>query len=317
MAIEERIEKNVILAPFTSFKIGGPAKFFVEANTQTELIEAIEWAVSKGEKYFVLGGGSNIIVADSGFDGLVIKNDCRLIEWQKEAVVVESGTPLSLLVDQAKRHSLSGLEWAAGLPGTVGGAIRGNAGCFGGEIGQLVTALTIYDESTGQVRQLKPEEAGFAYRTSVFKSKPWLVLAVSLRLKAGLEGDIVSMMSKNVRYRIDHQPAYPSPGSIFKNVSFEDVKSSNVDLAVLAENENIVPSSKDGLVGAGWIIEKAHLKGKMMGGAMVSLEHANFIINKTQEARAEDVVMLISFIKQQVRLIYNIHLVEEIKYVGF
>jgi UDP-N-acetylmuramate dehydrogenase len=314
MVIEERIEKGVSLAPFTSFKIGGPAKYFVEVNTQAELIESIEWAKANQCNYFVLGGGSKLIVSDNGYDGLVIKNDCRLVEINKQAIYAESGVPLSLLVSMAKRHGLSGLEWAAGLPGTVGGSIRGNAGCFGSSMAEITVSVTVYDPETKKTEEIKTSAKHFEYRSSVFAKQATVILGAKLKLHAGEESEIEAKMQENVRYRVDHQPPYPSAGSVFKNVSLDYVKSCNKDLAKIAESEQIV---RNGQVGAGWIIEKIHLKGKMMGGAMISLEHGNFIVNKSLEARAEDVVMLISFIKQQVRLVYNIHLVEEIIYLGF
>lgn len=314
MAIEDRIEKNVALAPFTTFKIGGPAKYFLEVNSREELLQAIEWADSKQEKYFLLGGGSNLIVSDKGFDGLIIKNDCRLMEINDDELTVESGAPMALIVNLAKRHAMEGLEWAAGLPGTVGGAVRGNAGSFGSSMGDIVTSVTVFDISTKKIKEEKVTDKHFQYRTSVFAKEPVLILSVKLKLKPGNESAIENKMKECVKYRLDNQPPYPSAGSIFKNVTLEYVKSCNKDLAKIAESENIV---RNGLVGAGWIIEKIHLKGKLMGGAMISLEHGNFIINKSLTATAEDVVILISFIKQQVRLVYNIHLVEEIIYLGF
>jgi UDP-N-acetylmuramate dehydrogenase len=314
MVIEERIEKGVSLAPFTSFKIGGPAKFFVQVNTQAELIESIEWAEANNCRYFLLGGGSKLIVSDSGFDGLVIKNDCRLVEVNKQTIYAESGVPLALLVNMAKRHCLAGLEWAAGLPGTVGGSVRGNAGCFGSSMSDITASVLVYNTETKKTEEIKTSAEYFDYRTSVFAKEPVVILSAKLKLHSGNEAEIEGKMQENVRYRVDHQPPYPSAGSVFKNVTLDYVKSCNKDLAKVAESEQIV---RNGQVGAGWIIEKIHLKGKMMGGAMISLEHGNFIINKSLEARAEDVVMLISFIKQQVRLVYNIHLVEEIIYLGF
>lgn len=314
MAIEERIEKNVILAPFTTFNIGGPAKFFLAVNTREELLAAIDWAEKNKQAFFVLGGGSNIIVSDSGFDGLVIKNDCRLLSLNNDVMTVESGTPLSSLIGIAKRHGLSGLEWAVGVPGTVGGAVRGNAGSFGSSMSEIIISVTVYDPLAKETREMVTNEKHFGYRTSIFKQGPLVILGVKLKLKPGIETVIEDKMRQNIKYKLDNQPPYPSAGSIFKNVSLEYIESCNADLAKMAESEKVVGK---GLVPSGWIIEKIHLKGKNMGGAMVSLEHGNFIVNKSLKATAEDVVMLISFIKQQVRLIYNIHLVEEVIYLGF
>lgn len=314
MSISDRFEKNVVLAPFTTFKIGGPAKLFVEANTKEELIEAIRWAKQESQAYFILGGGSNIVVNDKGFDGLVIKNDSRMMTLDGDVIEAESGAPFSLVVDMAKRHGLSGLEWAAGLPGTVGGAVRGNAGAFGFEISKNVAEVSIYDYETDQVRELPIQEANFKYRSSDFKTKPWVMLSVKLKLKASSTNEVEAKMSENIRYRIEHQPAFPSAGSVFKNFTEEKIKETSQELYLLAKEEGVI---RGGMIGAGWIIDKIHLKGKAMGGAMVSLEHGNFIINQSQKAKAEEVLMLISFIKQQVRLLYGVHLHEEVQYVGF
>jgi UDP-N-acetylmuramate dehydrogenase len=316
MNIEERFEKNVVLAPFTSFKIGGPAEYFFAANTPEDLVEAVIWARAYKKDYVILGGGSNVLVHDAGFAGLVIKNDCRFIDWpegQAEAVV-QSGAAMALLVDMAKRRELIGLEWAVGLPGTVGGAVWGNAGAFGQTIAEAVKWLEIYDLEAGQERRLAPGEAEFAYRSSVFRDKPWVLLRVCLAFKTGQPAEIEAKMKANLAYRLEKQPAWPSAGSVFRNPSLEAVAEANAELAKQAEEEGI---AKNGLVSAGWIVGQLHLKGKEMGGAMVSLEHANFIVNKSGQAKAEDVVMLLSFIKQQSRLYYNLNLLEEIIYIGF
>jgi UDP-N-acetylmuramate dehydrogenase len=316
MNIEERFEKNVNLAPFTSFKIGGPAEYFFAANTLEELVEAVIWAKAYKKAYFLLGGGSNILVHDAGFAGLVVKNDCRFIDWPEgqSEVVAESGASMAFLVDMAKRRELTGLEWAVGLPGTLGGAVWGNAGAFGQTIAESVKWLEIYDLETGQKRRLAPAEAEFAYRSSVLRDKSWLLLRVCLALKTGRSAEIEAKMKANLAYRLEKQPAWPSAGSVFRNPSLEAVSEANTELAKQAEEEGI---AKGGLVSSGWIVGQLHLKGKMMGGAMVSLEHGNFIVNKSGQAKAEDVVMLLSFIKQQSRLYYNLNLMEEIVYVGF
>lgn len=319
MAIEERIEKGVLLAPFTTFKIGGPAKFFVEANTSEEIIESIEWAKAHGEGYFLLGGGSNILVSDQGFNGLIIKNSTgqffREVNSDGEMIDCDGGVPLSKVVQHALRNSLKGMEWAVGVPGSVGGAVRGNAACFGSEMAAVVSAVEAYDPVEGKRYEVSAKGCDFGYRTSLFKEKDLIVLKVKISLQNGDTDEINQKVTDIIKKRSDQQPKYPSAGSIFRNVPLELV--SDHELLKLAKEKNKIVGAGNGGLPAAWLIENIHLKGKTMGGAMVSLEHANFLINKDFQATAEDVVMLISFIKQQVRLVYNIHLVEEIIYLGF
>lgn len=318
MNIEEKIERDIILAPFTTFKIGGSAKFFVEADSPEELVEAVRWAKTKGEKFFILGGGSNLLVSDNGFNGLVIKNNSKRIFREKvkggEIILCDSGLPLARAVISASRNSLTGLEWAAGLPGSVGGAIRGNAGCFGSEMAAIVKEIEAYDPSTDRLLTLSKEDCEFSYRSSLFKEKNIFVLRCKLALTYG-NNDIAQEMEEVIRKRVEHQPKYPSAGSVFKNVPLSEVE--DKELLEEAEKENKIVGAGPGGVASAWLIEKLYFKGKQIGGAMVSHEHANFIINKNYKATASDVLMLISLIKQKVRVEFKIQLREEIQYLDF
>ncbi|MFA7209028.1 MAG: UDP-N-acetylmuramate dehydrogenase [Parcubacteria group bacterium] len=305
------IKRDIILAPYTTFRIGGPARFFVEVFSEDGLIEAVRYAKNNKLPFFVLGGGSNLLVSDKGFDGLVIKIKLNDIEISDNIIKAGAGVLLSKLVRYSAEKGLSGMEWAISVPGTVGGAAAINAGCFGGEISESVDAVRFLNTDSLKVETYSKEECGFSYRSSVFKdSIDDIILSVSLALKSGDFEEINSKIGEIIEKRVQQQPQGMSAGSFFKKVSIEDEK-------IISKFENDGgPKFEINKISAGWIIDQAGLKGKKIGGAMVSEKHANFIIN-TGTATAEDVVMLASFVKQQVRDKFGIQLQEEIRYVGF
>lgn len=314
MIIEQKIKKNIPLAPLTTFKIGGPAKFFIEVKTKEEFIEALDWAEEEKQDVFVLAGGSNILVNDKGVDGLVIKMANNNIKVMGERIECGAGANFSNIVLLATKENLSGLEWAVGLPGTIGGAIRGNAGCYGGEMSEAIETVEVLDARKNEFMNLSRRDCMFNYRASIFKADSSLLIwQVTLRLKKGRADDIKKQVNKNVKARANANPRLPSAGSVFKNIDYKIIDENNIPLAEKAKEEGVV---KNNMVGAGWLISMLGLKGKTMGGAKVSLEHANFIVN-TGKGTAEDVIMLISYIKQQVRDRFKIQLQEEIQYLGF
>lgn len=313
MSIESKVKQNIPLAPLTTFRIGGPAKFLVEAETQEDLIEAINWAKVHGEKFYILGGGSNLLVSDKGFNGLIIKNNCREISVNDEKVFAGSGALLSQLVQTAASELLTGLEWAAGIPGTVGGAIRGNAGAHGSSIENAVESVEVYDPARAATDALPAERCNFAYRYSIFKEQPLVILAATLKLSAGSQAEIRELLEKYATSRRQGQPKEPSAGCVFKNILAEELQSADPDTAADARAEGVV---KGGKIGAGWLIGRLGFKGKTVGGAMVSQEHANFIVN-TGQARAEDVLILMSLIKQKVRTAHKVQLENEIVYLDY
>ncbi|KKR20429.1 MAG: UDP-N-acetylenolpyruvoylglucosamine reductase [Parcubacteria group bacterium GW2011_GWE2_39_37] len=319
MNIEEQIEQNVPLAPFNTFKIGGPAKYFVQADNTEEIIESIKWAKNNGHKYFILAGGSNVLISDQGFSGLIIKNCSKSFFREKtadgELIRCGSGLPMSRLVLGASNHSLTGMEWAVGLPGTVGGAIRGNASCFGSEMSELIVEVNAYDPDKDIIIKLTKEQCGFAYRHSFFKENNLVVIDCLVNLKTGHNSKIRERMEEVIKLRTEKQPKYPSAGSIFKNIDLHDVK--DAELLDEAKREGVFTGAGPSGLSAGWLIEKLYFKGKQVGGAMISLEHANFIINKNFHATASDVMMLMSLIKQKVRVEFGVQLKEEIQYLDY
>lgn len=314
MNIDNKIQKDVVLAPLTTFKIGGPAKFFIEVKTKEEFTLALDWAEENKEDVFVLAGGSNVLINDNGIDGLVIKMSNSDIKIKGERLECGAGASLSAAVLLATKENLTGMEWAVGIPGTIGGAIRGNAGGYDSNIGETIETVEVLDARKNQFLQFSRRDCEFNYRTSIFKTNSDLLIwQTILRLKKGRTDDIKKEINNYVKNRAKTNPKLPSAGSVFKNIDFKTLDENNIPLAEKAKEEGIV---KNDMVGAGWLIDMLDLKGKTIGGAKVSLEHANFIVN-TGKATAEDVVALISYIKQQVRDRFKIQLQEEVQYLGF
>lgn len=311
--IESKIKEKIPLAPLTTFKIGGPAKYYVEAKTKEDLVEAIEWAENIKENIYLLSGGSNVLVADKGVDGLVIKMANTDLKIKGRYIESEAGCPLPRLISICHGANLSGFEWAVGIPGTVGGAIRGNAGAHGFSTSDNVETVDVFDKSKKIFIKMSRNECDFSYRESIFKRNQNLIIwSAEFKLDTMSSEMIKKSVDKNLKFRNTNQPKSPSAGSVFKNISIEDLNSQNKNMAELAKVNKAV---KNNAVPAGWVIDFLGLKGKTIGGAKISLEHANFIIN-TGKATAEDVMMLISFIKQQARVKVGVQLYEEIQYFG-
>ncbi|MCK4891443.1 MAG: FAD-binding protein [Candidatus Pacebacteria bacterium] len=330
MSIE--IQKNISLSKYTSFKIGGPAMYFCVVENNDEIKEALEFAEKNKLKIFVLGGGSNLLISDKGFDGLVIRITNYELRIKNNEIFVGSGLSLAKLVNESVKNNLTGLEWAMAIPGTVGGAIANNAGANGMSMSDVVEEVEVLEITPqpplsgglssspdkgrlGGVRRLTNKQCNFLYRNSIFKEeKNYIILSVVMRLKKGSEKESREIMLKYTKNRTAKQPLkYPNAGSIFKNPEvddkhLEDLIEKYPELANIAKN-NIIP--------AGWLIEQINeLKSKKIGGAMISEKHCNFIVN-FNNAKSEDVVILTSLIKQKVRNRLGIQLKEEIEYVGF
>lgn len=312
-----KIQKNILLSKHSTFGIGGPAGEFAEVANKKELKETLEYARNKKMKLFILGGGSNVLFADKGFDGLVIKlasqNAKREIKVRKENSSVEfwAGEALSEAVNFAKNNSLAGLENLVGIPGTIGGAVWGNAGAFGSEIGDRVEKAEIIKTTDNEEIIYQKDQCGFKYRDSIFKRNPGLIIAsVVLKLPKGDKKEIEKKMKETLKKRLEKQPAgwHKSAGSFFKN---PEVKNKKI-VALFEKDKGI--KSKDGKVPAGWLIAEAGLLGKIVGGAKVSEKHGNFIVN-AGFATAEDVLTLASVIKEKVRVQFGVELKEEARYV--
>lgn len=314
------LKQNVSLKDFSNYKIGGPAAYFLEAKTREELVEGLkEWrGVSENlpddqKKVFVLGGGTNILFSDEGFNGLVVKIYLDAVSFVGETISVGAGTSFSTLTDFCIANSLSGFEWAGGMPGTVGGAIRGNAGAFGGETKDNLLRVESLNLDNFQISQRNREECEFSYRSSIFKTKALneVIISASFLVKKGQREEIEKQIREKVEFRKTKHPLdNPNAGSVFKNVPLENVPSQYQDeLSQYVKNDPIP------VVPAGKLIFLAGLKGRKVGGAAVSDKHTNFIVN-LGNATACDVKDLIAIVKNEVKQKYGISLEEEIMEVN-
>ena len=284
---KNRVKLNEPLAKHTTFGIGGPAALFYEAKTKEELIKAVKLARELKISLFILGSGSNLLVSDKGWRGLVIKVKSQKSKVKSTRIVAEAGVILAKLVHVAADNSLTGLETCAGIPGTVGGAVVGNAGTADQWIGDLVESVEILDQE-GQIRRLSQKDCQFGYRSSRFQKTKEIIVKITLKLRKGNPEKIKEKIAVILAKR-KSQPKEKSAGSIFKN-----------------------PSGKK----AGWLIEKAGLKGRKKGRAQISPQHANFIVN-LGGAKSSDVVQLIKLAKTEVKKRFGIELKEEICLLGF
>ncbi|MCL4358418.1 UDP-N-acetylmuramate dehydrogenase, partial [Patescibacteria group bacterium] len=232
------MEKNRKLADFTTFKLGGPADFLVKLKKSGKLKKFLEWfdqTERKNLPILILGGGSNLLINDQGYRGLIVKPEFNLIELLGEKIVkVESGAMMTELIEFVANQGLAGLEWAGGLPGTVGGAVRGNAGCFGGEIKDQLIEVEALNFKTKKVEIFENQACQFSYRQSFFKQNPeWLILSAKFifnQNKSPLE--LKKIISEKIFYRQNHHPlGYPNAGSIFKNIPLVQAGSKLKDLA--------------------------------------------------------------------------------------
>ena len=301
-ALGVRIERQVSLAPRTTIKIGGPAELYAPAGHVEQLLAIVRWAQAASLPYFVLGGGSNMLISDAGLCGLVIYNRCRHIAVEDAGsagvyVTADSGTALAGLARHTVRQGLAGLEWAVSVPGTVGGAVVGNAGAHKGEVKDCLARAEIVD-ATGCVRTWATEEMEYGYRTSALKRRRPLqagfnpvILRATFLLQHGDAEDIRARADGYLAHRRRTQPVEPSLGSTFKNPPGDY---------------------------AGRLIEQAGLKGARAGGVEVSNLHANFLINPggAGHASAADFMSLVQRIQRTVQEVCGVALEPEIQLAG-
>ncbi len=280
-----KFQKNIPLKNYTTFKIGGRATYFFIAKTKLQLIEAIKKAKQLSLPLFVLGGGSNLLVSDKRYNGLVVKTQNTKCKIQNTKVYAEAGLALSRLVKLTLKSSLTGFEWAAGIPGTIGGAIFGNAGAFSKSTGDVVSSVEVFDLRKNCIRKLKNKDCRFGYRQSIFKKSPHLViLSCEMKLKVGDRQEIKEEVEKCLDYRASYHPKEPSAGSVFTNPPRYAARE---------------------------LIDICGLKGKRIGGAQISEVHSNFIVN-LNGAGSQDVAKLIDLVKKTVDKKFKIKLKEEI-----
>lgn len=309
----DRLVLNESLAPYTTFKIGGPAKYFFATDNPEEAAALLALAQKINLPAIVLGGGSNVLASDRGFAGLVVRLFGGKIKVKSESMECQAGAPLSKAVGEALAFSLSGLEWAIGIPGTVGGAVDGNAGAYGSDMAAIVSAVEV--SKRGKKKIIKNKDCGFGYRRSRFKERPLelVILRVWLELCRGQQENIKNKMKEISRERQEKFEDYRCAGSIFANLEL-----SPAGLADLQKTAGILPAAvlSSGRVPAAWLIDQCGLKGQAIGDAKISERHAGIIFNQGR-ATADQVAALISLVKEKVRNKFNVQLREEVVYLGF
>lgn len=308
------VQSQAPLAPYTNFKIGGPAKFLFTAKTSEELIKAVQVAHEYKLPLLILGGASNVLVADKGFAGLVIL--ARNNQWSIKGtrVTADAGVNLGFLVQKTVANGLSGFEPLVAVPGTVGGAIYGNAGVpqvKQGFIGDWVETVTVCRDD--KLILLNRDECGFSYRQSGFKKNNDIILSATFKLNKGESEASKELVKKYINARKGQPYSKPSSGCIFMNVPITNREEVSKKFA---REEKLPEFLERGQLPASWLIDRAGLKGKTIGGIQVSTDHANYLIN-IGDGTAEQVVQMISYIKQQVRDKFGIQLQEEVRYLGF
>lgn len=284
---KNRVRQAELLSGHTTFGIGGPADLFFEAKTTNDLVGAVQLCQGKKVKYFILGRGSNLLVDDKGFRGIVIKmrNSRSVIHDTK--VIAGAGISLGDLVKKTAQLGLSGLEFAAGIPGLLGGAIRGNAGAWQKSVGDRIIRVRILTDK-GSIKWISNKDCRFAYRQSRFKKTKEVILEAELVLEKKHKKIIKKEIEDNLAKRAD-QPKELSAGCVFINP----------------------PACS-----AGQLIDQCGLKGKRIGDAQISEKHANFIVN-LGKAKAGDVIKLMDLVKEKVAEKFGIYLKEEIYLLGF
>lgn len=302
------IRHHVPLHQFTSLAAGGPAEYLAVAHSRDELEQAILWAKAKAVAVQLLGWGTNVLPSDSGVSGLVIINRAQTIQIEVNVVEADSGAMFQDVFLRAAQASLEGLEFAVGIPGSLGGALVSNAGAYRSNISAVVTKLDVVQD--GVRKHVDPSVMQFSYRDSILRQlhPPELyVLGATLTLEPGSAQDIYNRAREFQRQRISKQPPMASAGSFFKNVEDRVFAERLADLPE--------PLRLAGVVPAGFLIERCGLRGYRLGGAMIADRHANFIANVAQ-ATASEIRELAAYVKDVVKNRYGVVLEEEVLYIG-
>lgn len=288
---EENICLQESMASHTTFRIGGLADCFVQLENTEQLIKVQKYLSQVGVPFFVLGNGSNLLVSDAGFRGVILQIGSKMnrVTVEGNVIVAQAGASMAQIARTAMEHELTGMEFASGIPGTIGGGVVMNAGAYGGELSQIVTQVNVVN-SEGGIMELDNETMEFGYRTSTIRNNPFTVTEVILRLEKGDKQQIRERMEELAAKRREKQPLeYPSAGSTFKR-----------------------PAGHY----AGQLIMEAGLRGLQCGGAKVSDKHCGFVIN-TGNATAEDVRKLIREVQARVKDQFNVDLETEVLFLGW
>jgi UDP-N-acetylmuramate dehydrogenase len=307
-----RIHEHVLLSPMTTFRIGGPARWLIDVMSVSEIRKAIAFAKEQDVPYTLIAGGSNVLVADAGVRGVVIHLYDGRHRIAGDFIYAEAGTPLETLMRESAAAGLSGWESLAGIPGSIGGAVRGNAGAFGTEIADVVEAVRAYNTQTDQLYDFEKGSCEFAYRESIFKKDPrWIITQVILKLTPGDSTESHKNIQKTIAEREKrHIQKIRAAGSFFKNPAAPPA----VRALYEYEKKTLCEGRR---VPAGWLIEKVGAKGASIGGAASSEQHPNYLINSSGDALSSDVLSLAEQLQTAVFERYKINLEPEVSLIGF
>lgn len=290
------------MSKYTTFHIGGSVQFLIEVKETEKLIELLNFLSGEGVPFFILGGGSNVLWQDDEWEGVVVKLETRNVKLETQAIVAEAGASFAAVVMSAVQQNLAGLEWAAGMPGTVGGAVRGNAGAMESDTSKSIEKIEVWRD--GEVIVLQPEECAYGYRDSAFKQNTDVVLRAWFKTRPGDKIALLQTMQAIIKGRNGKYPAAPSAGSFFKNI----------DLNTWPGDKTKLPAKflETGKVPAGWINEQNGLKGYAVGGAKVSNEHGNFLINFDKATQA-DILAVVEEVQKRVYDTFGTQLEPEVQ----
>ena len=306
-----QITEHKSLKELTTFGIGGPARYYALCERENDIREALDFCKGAHIPYVVLSGGSNVLIADSGFDGCVIHIQSQGSVQKGNTIQIEAGVLLLDSIRRSHEYNLGGWEKLSGIPGSIGGAVRGNVGAFGIEIKEFCTGVTALNSETLETRTFTPDECEFSYRNSYFKEHPeWIVLSATFSLQ-GIQKNLSEAATLETISEREkrHLQNVPCAGSYFMN----PVAPQWVQDLFKAEKK---AEPREGRVPAGWLIEKAEMRGFSIGGAGSSEMHANYLINKGG-ATADDVRKVAAKIQDAVRAKFLVSLLEEPSLIGF
>jgi len=311
-----RVRENCKIADFSTFKIGGRVRFFCEVKNDKDLFESIKLAEKKKISWRILGGGSNVIFPDGVLNCFLIKLISGKIKVPGNRIVADAGAKLDKVVKLAVKNNLVGLEKLAGIPGTIGGAIVGNAGAYGHSISDVVEKVEIFSAEGGSVsggdlvknkKWFSNKDCKFGYRDSIFKKKPFIILRAVLKMKYGDKKKLAEISKNIIKTRNGKYPKeIKCAGSFFKNILVKDVSSKSL---ALVDEKKIV----NGKIPAGYLLEGVGARGLRINGAKVADFHANFMVNNGK-AKASDIRRLAEILKKKVKKKFGIGLREEIRY---
>ncbi len=315
------VKLNESLSKHTTFKLGGPAAVFIEPKTNEELMKVFAFVKESGVPYFVLGGGSNILISDEGFDGVVIKPRNTKLTIDGQTVYAEAGVVLGKVASESAKAGLTGFEWGIAVPGNIGGAVRGNAGAFGGEIKDSLVSAQVFDGK--DLHTYTNQEMQFVYRGSRVKAHKGqeIVISATFKLTPGDAKPATAKVKELLAKKFASQPmGERCAGCLFKNV---EVDGATRTIKAPSKGQptdrfmNTVPEEfwQKGTVPAGWLIEQSGLKGYSKHGAKVSEIHANFIVNDGT-GTADGVLALAKEVKAKVQADFGVELHEEVEIVG-